>query len=162
MLKGSGTDRPREAASLSLIGWVREAWCSTSTNQGPRSPTRAWAYRRLPEGSGELGQQGSGPRCIPKPRSWRGKLRLRIGAGRSLTQLPASVPAAMWAALRLALRPCARAAAPALRSYHGDSVATLGTQPDSSSAIYQVGWVSGPGQWFLFNDGTRCWPDWEA
>uniref|UniRef100_A0A3Q1LKL3 methylcrotonoyl-CoA carboxylase n=1 Tax=Bos taurus TaxID=9913 RepID=A0A3Q1LKL3_BOVIN len=43
----------------------------------------------------------------------------------------------MWAALRLALRPCARAAAPALRSYHGDSVATLGTQPDSSSAIYQ-------------------------
>nr|XP_020771277.1 methylcrotonoyl-CoA carboxylase beta chain, mitochondrial isoform X3 [Odocoileus virginianus texanus] len=43
----------------------------------------------------------------------------------------------MWAALRLALRPCARAAAPALRSYHGDSVATLGTPPESSSAIYQ-------------------------
>ncbi|XDB61764.1 hypothetical protein AB1E18_015120 [Capra hircus] len=43
----------------------------------------------------------------------------------------------MWAALRLALRPCARAAAPALRSYHGDAVATLGTPPDSSSAIYQ-------------------------
>ncbi|XP_059948997.1 methylcrotonoyl-CoA carboxylase beta chain, mitochondrial [Mesoplodon densirostris] len=43
----------------------------------------------------------------------------------------------MWAALRLALRPCARAAAPAPRAYHGDSVATLGTQPDSSSAIYQ-------------------------
>ncbi|XP_065761615.1 methylcrotonoyl-CoA carboxylase beta chain, mitochondrial [Muntiacus reevesi] len=43
----------------------------------------------------------------------------------------------MWAALRLALRPCARAAAPALRSYHGDSVASLGTPPDSSSAIYQ-------------------------
>ncbi|XP_066887212.1 methylcrotonoyl-CoA carboxylase beta chain, mitochondrial [Kogia breviceps] len=43
----------------------------------------------------------------------------------------------MWAAVRLALRPCARAAAPALRAYHGDSVATLGTQPDSSSSIYQ-------------------------
>ncbi|XP_073658302.1 methylcrotonoyl-CoA carboxylase beta chain, mitochondrial isoform X3 [Tursiops truncatus] len=43
----------------------------------------------------------------------------------------------MWAAPRLALRRCARAAAPAPRAYHGDSVATLGTQPDSSSAIYQ-------------------------
>ena len=81
-------------------------------------------------------------------------LRGRVGresfgsesARAALTQLPASEPAAMWAALRLALRPCARAAAPALRSYHGDSVATLGTPPDSSSAIYQVGWVSGPGQ----------------
>ncbi|XP_065730336.1 methylcrotonoyl-CoA carboxylase beta chain, mitochondrial isoform X2 [Phocoena phocoena] len=43
----------------------------------------------------------------------------------------------MWAAPRLALRRCARAAAPAPRAYHGDSVATLGTQPDSTSAIYQ-------------------------
>ncbi|XP_006185263.2 methylcrotonoyl-CoA carboxylase beta chain, mitochondrial [Camelus ferus] len=43
----------------------------------------------------------------------------------------------MLAALRLALRPCARAAIPALRAYHGDSVATLGTQADSSSAVYQ-------------------------
>ncbi|XP_004703607.1 methylcrotonoyl-CoA carboxylase beta chain, mitochondrial [Echinops telfairi] len=44
----------------------------------------------------------------------------------------------MWAALRLtSLRPCARAAAPRLRAYHGDSVATLGSQPDSGSAIYQ-------------------------
>ncbi|EPY80893.1 methylcrotonoyl-CoA carboxylase beta chain, mitochondrial [Camelus ferus] len=51
----------------------------------------------------------------------------------------------MLAALRLALRPCARAAIPALRAYHGDSVATLGTQADSSSAVYQVGSVSGLG-----------------
>ncbi|KAM9695543.1 methylcrotonoyl-CoA carboxylase beta chain, mitochondrial isoform 3-T3 [Trichechus inunguis] len=43
----------------------------------------------------------------------------------------------MWAALRLTLRPCARAAAPGLRVYHGDSLATLGTQPDSGSVIYQ-------------------------
>ncbi|KAL2779602.1 methylcrotonoyl-CoA carboxylase beta chain, mitochondrial isoform 2 precursor [Daubentonia madagascariensis] len=43
----------------------------------------------------------------------------------------------MWAALRLALRPCARAAVPGLRSYHWDSVASLGTKLDSSSAIYQ-------------------------
>lgn len=43
----------------------------------------------------------------------------------------------MWAALRLALRPCPRAAAPRARFYHGDSVATLGTQPDSGSSIYQ-------------------------
>uniref|UniRef100_A0A8C5UL01 methylcrotonoyl-CoA carboxylase n=1 Tax=Microcebus murinus TaxID=30608 RepID=A0A8C5UL01_MICMU len=43
----------------------------------------------------------------------------------------------MWAALRLALRPSARAAVPGLRAYHGDSVASLGTAPDSSSAIYQ-------------------------
>ncbi|XP_024434411.1 methylcrotonoyl-CoA carboxylase beta chain, mitochondrial isoform X2 [Desmodus rotundus] len=43
----------------------------------------------------------------------------------------------MWATLRLAPWRCARAAAPGLRAYHGDSVATLGTQPDWSSAIYQ-------------------------
>ncbi|XP_025780310.1 methylcrotonoyl-CoA carboxylase beta chain, mitochondrial isoform X2 [Puma concolor] len=43
----------------------------------------------------------------------------------------------MWASLRLALRPCARALVPGPRAYHGDSVATLGTQPDSGSAIYQ-------------------------
>lgn len=48
----------------------------------------------------------------------------------------------MWAALRLALRPCAQAAAPELRAYHWDSVATLGTQPELGSAVYQVGWVS--------------------
>uniref|UniRef100_A0A8D0XKQ2 Methylcrotonoyl-CoA carboxylase beta chain, mitochondrial n=1 Tax=Sus scrofa TaxID=9823 RepID=A0A8D0XKQ2_PIG len=43
----------------------------------------------------------------------------------------------MWAALRLALRPCARVPVSTLRAYHGASVAALGTQPDSSSAIYQ-------------------------
>ncbi|XP_044772594.1 methylcrotonoyl-CoA carboxylase beta chain, mitochondrial isoform X2 [Neomonachus schauinslandi] len=43
----------------------------------------------------------------------------------------------MWAALRLALRPSARAFVPGPRAYHGDLVATLGTQPDSGSAIYQ-------------------------
>ncbi|XP_002915942.1 methylcrotonoyl-CoA carboxylase beta chain, mitochondrial isoform X1 [Ailuropoda melanoleuca] len=43
----------------------------------------------------------------------------------------------MWAALRLALRPCNRTFVPGPRAYHGDSVATLGTQPDSGSAIYQ-------------------------
>lgn len=43
----------------------------------------------------------------------------------------------MWAALRLALRPCARAAAPGLRGYHGDTVAPLGTQLDAGSAVYQ-------------------------
>nr|XP_008272747.1 methylcrotonoyl-CoA carboxylase beta chain, mitochondrial isoform X3 [Oryctolagus cuniculus] len=43
----------------------------------------------------------------------------------------------MWAALRLALRPCARAAAPGLRGYHGDAVAPLGTQLDAGSAVYQ-------------------------
>lgn len=43
----------------------------------------------------------------------------------------------MWATLRLALRPCARVPVSTLRAYHGASVAALGTQPDSSSAIYQ-------------------------
>ncbi|KAF6357199.1 methylcrotonoyl-CoA carboxylase 2 [Rhinolophus ferrumequinum] len=43
----------------------------------------------------------------------------------------------MWATRRLALWQCARAAAFGRRAYHGDSVATLGTQPDSGSAIYQ-------------------------
>lgn len=52
----------------------------------------------------------------------------------------------MWATARLALWRCARAAAPGPRAYHGDAVATLGTQPDSGSAVYQVGWVSGPGR----------------
>lgn len=88
--------------------------------------------------------------------------------------LPRSLLAAMWATLRLAPWQCARAAAPRLRAYHGDSVAALGTQPDSSSAIYQVGWVTGvgaPGRslWFPLRPvcqcracGTRCWPVWEA
>ncbi|XP_066232775.1 methylcrotonoyl-CoA carboxylase beta chain, mitochondrial-like isoform X1 [Saccopteryx leptura] len=43
----------------------------------------------------------------------------------------------MWAALRSALWRCGRAAAPRPRAYHGDSVAALGTQPDSGSAVYQ-------------------------
>lgn len=43
----------------------------------------------------------------------------------------------MWATLRLALRPCARVPVSTLRAYHGASVVALGTQPDSSSAIYQ-------------------------
>ncbi|XP_070268249.1 methylcrotonoyl-CoA carboxylase beta chain, mitochondrial [Myotis yumanensis] len=43
----------------------------------------------------------------------------------------------MWAAARLALWRCARAAVPGPRAYHGDAVATLGTQPDSGSAVYQ-------------------------
>ncbi|XP_027461638.1 methylcrotonoyl-CoA carboxylase beta chain, mitochondrial isoform X2 [Zalophus californianus] len=43
----------------------------------------------------------------------------------------------MWAALKSALRPCARVFVPGPRAYHGDLVATLGTQPDSGSAIYQ-------------------------
>ncbi|XP_036165262.1 methylcrotonoyl-CoA carboxylase beta chain, mitochondrial isoform X2 [Myotis myotis] len=43
----------------------------------------------------------------------------------------------MWATARLALWRCARAAAPGSRAYHGDAVATLGTQPDSGSAVYQ-------------------------
>nr|XP_028705336.1 methylcrotonoyl-CoA carboxylase beta chain, mitochondrial isoform X2 [Macaca mulatta]XP_045249782.1 methylcrotonoyl-CoA carboxylase beta chain, mitochondrial isoform X2 [Macaca fascicularis] len=43
----------------------------------------------------------------------------------------------MWAALRLILRPCARASPAGLRAYHGDSVASLGTQPDVGSALYQ-------------------------
>ncbi|XP_055968471.1 methylcrotonoyl-CoA carboxylase beta chain, mitochondrial [Sorex fumeus] len=43
----------------------------------------------------------------------------------------------MWAAVRLALGRCPRATLPGLRSYHGDAVATLGTQQDSGSAIYQ-------------------------
>lgn len=47
--------------------------------------------------------------------------------------------AAMWGALRSALRPCARAAVSRSRAYHGDSVARLGTQPDSGSSTYQVG-----------------------
>lgn len=51
--------------------------------------------------------------------------------------LSCSAPAAMWPALRAALRPCARAAAPAPRCYHGDAVATLGSAPDAASAVYQ-------------------------
>uniref|UniRef100_A0A804HKE8 Methylcrotonoyl-CoA carboxylase beta chain, mitochondrial n=1 Tax=Homo sapiens TaxID=9606 RepID=A0A804HKE8_HUMAN len=43
----------------------------------------------------------------------------------------------MWAVLRLALRPCARASPAGPRAYHGDSVASLGTQPDLGSALYQ-------------------------
>lgn len=46
---------------------------------------------------------------------------------------------AMWGALRSALRPCSRAAVLRQRAYHGDSVARLGTQPDSGSSTYQVG-----------------------
>lgn len=104
---------------------------------------RGWPQNR--GGFRRVGTAKAWVSYIPKRGSWRGKPRPRTGAGRSLTLLPASVPAAMWAAPRLALRRCARAAAPAPRAYHGDSVATLGTQPDSTSAIYQVGRVSGPG-----------------
>uniref|UniRef100_A0A9L0RP08 Methylcrotonoyl-CoA carboxylase beta chain, mitochondrial n=1 Tax=Equus caballus TaxID=9796 RepID=A0A9L0RP08_HORSE len=43
----------------------------------------------------------------------------------------------MGAALRGALRPCARAAVPGPRAYHGDRVSTLGTRPDPGSAVYQ-------------------------
>ncbi|XP_028646034.1 methylcrotonoyl-CoA carboxylase beta chain, mitochondrial [Grammomys surdaster] len=43
----------------------------------------------------------------------------------------------MWGAVRSALRPCSRAAVPRQRAYHGDSVARLGTQPDSGSSTYQ-------------------------
>lgn len=43
----------------------------------------------------------------------------------------------MWGVLRSTLRPCARAAVSRSRAYHGDSVARLGTQPDSSSSTYQ-------------------------
>ncbi|XP_036887947.1 methylcrotonoyl-CoA carboxylase beta chain, mitochondrial [Sturnira hondurensis] len=43
----------------------------------------------------------------------------------------------MWVTRRLAAWQCARASAPGLRTYHRDSVATLGTQPDASSALYQ-------------------------
>ncbi|KAM7148481.1 methylcrotonoyl-CoA carboxylase beta chain, mitochondrial isoform 1-T1 [Molossus nigricans] len=43
----------------------------------------------------------------------------------------------MWATMRLALWRCARAAAPGPRAYHRDSVATLGTQPDLGSTLYQ-------------------------
>lgn len=52
----------------------------------------------------------------------------------------------MWATARLALWRGVRAAALRPRAYHGEAVATLGTQPDSGSDIYQVGWVSGAGQ----------------
>ncbi|KAK7808648.1 hypothetical protein U0070_010047 [Myodes glareolus] len=44
----------------------------------------------------------------------------------------------MWGALRSSLRPCARAAISRSRAYHGDSVARLGTQPDSGSSTYQL------------------------
>ncbi|OBS70304.1 hypothetical protein A6R68_01150, partial [Neotoma lepida] len=44
----------------------------------------------------------------------------------------------MWGALRSALQPCARAAVSRSRAYHGDSVARLGTQPDSGSSTYQT------------------------
>nr|XP_021517596.1 methylcrotonoyl-CoA carboxylase beta chain, mitochondrial-like [Meriones unguiculatus] len=43
----------------------------------------------------------------------------------------------MWGALRSALRPRTRAAVSRQRSYHGDSVARLGTQPDAGSSTYQ-------------------------
>uniref|UniRef100_A0ABI7X9X2 methylcrotonoyl-CoA carboxylase n=1 Tax=Felis catus TaxID=9685 RepID=A0ABI7X9X2_FELCA len=43
----------------------------------------------------------------------------------------------LWASLRLALQQCACALVPGPRTYYRDSVATLGTQPDSGSAIYQ-------------------------
>lgn len=43
----------------------------------------------------------------------------------------------MWATARLALWRGVRAAAPRPRAYHGEAVATLGTQPDSGSAVYQ-------------------------
>ncbi|XP_036136527.1 methylcrotonoyl-CoA carboxylase beta chain, mitochondrial [Molossus molossus] len=43
----------------------------------------------------------------------------------------------MWPTMRLALWRCARAAAPGPRAYHRDSVATLGTQPDLGSTLYQ-------------------------
>ncbi|KAL6043868.1 hypothetical protein STEG23_011824, partial [Scotinomys teguina] len=43
----------------------------------------------------------------------------------------------MWRALRSALQPCARVTVSRSRAYHGDSVARLGTQPDSGSSTYQ-------------------------
>lgn len=81
-----------------------------------------------------------------------GSLLSRAGAARTLEEQPpgAAEPScraalflfwvfaiAMWGALRSALRPCCRAAVPPQRAYHGDSVARLGTQPDSASSTYQ-------------------------
>lgn len=64
------------------------------------------------------------------------ELQNRAAGPLSLSQVFAI---AMWGAVRSALRPCSRATVPRQRAYHGDSVARLGTQPDSGSSTYQVG-----------------------
>lgn len=78
--------------------------------------------------------------------SGRAAARSCTSAGRNDSQRAALallalsvLAAAMWGALRSSLRPCARAAVSRSRAYHGDSVARLGTQPDSGSSTYQVG-----------------------
>lgn len=117
------------------------AWCAATTYYGRGAQTRATARLRIWEVSGGLRPPGEWSGA-PNPGSRTGKNQLRACPAPSLVLVPRCLPAVMWAALRLALRPCARAFVPGPRAYHGDSVATLGTQPDSGSAIYQVGWVS--------------------
>lgn len=117
------------------------AWCAATTYYGRGAQTRATAGLRIWEVSGGLRPAGEW-RGAPNPGSRTGKNQLRACPTPSLVLVPRCLPAVMWAALRLALRPCNRTFVPGPRAYHGDSVATLGTQPDSGSAIYQVGWVS--------------------
>ena len=135
------------------------AWCVGPTNRRRRAQARARAGLRLRAVSGSLGLQELELSREAKRGSERKQRRFQ--ARSSLVILSRSVPAAMWATLRLAPWRCARAAAPGLRAYHGDSVATLGTQPDWSSAIYQVGWVIGPGggvRDFLFDPSASAGP----
>lgn len=91
------------------------------------------------------GPGAGGPGLLCKD-SGRAAARSCTSAGRNDSQRAALallalsvLAAAMWGALRSSLRPCARAAVSRSRAYHGDSVARLGTQPDSGSSTYQVG-----------------------
>lgn len=145
------------------------------TNHGRRVQAPAGPWGR----SGNLGcfrLVGAGRTAAERCPTWEGERR-SSGSGRiSPVLLARSVSAAMWATLRLPLWRCARAAAPRPRAYHRDAVSTLGTQPDSGSALYQVGWGGGdPGQEPLGEcvisaatrllcqaHGTRCWPGEQA
>lgn len=88
----------------------------------------------------ELGTRAGAARTLEEQDSGgiaAGAAELSFRAALSLS-LSWVLAIAMWGALRSALRPCSRAAVPRQRAYHGDSVARLGTQPDSGSSTYQV------------------------
>lgn len=102
----------------------------------------AWAEAALPGCALRLGTG----LCLPAREGPGRAPRLRLVLRGQLLSFctPVVLPAAMWAFLRAALRPCARAAVPGSRAYHGDAVAPMGTQLDSGSALYQVGWQGAP------------------
>lgn len=135
-LLGSRWNRASRSCS-SVSHWPGlEAWRAAPTNGRWPGVARArgrpgswWAGTGAARAQAE---QLAGAAHLP------GEKRLPTSAALALLALSV-LAAAMWGALRSALQPCARAAVSRSRAYHGDSVARLGTQPDSGSSTYQVG-----------------------